>query len=69
MGALIVWLVVLSSVLSGEAVGIAVGLIILLLFNGMDALLTLHMAKMGYTLEKNRGLRKNSVNAVEAIGI
>lgn len=52
-GAVVVWMVVLSLVLSGERGGAAIGVVLLLIVNGMDGLLTLHMAKKGYGLDSS----------------
>ena len=57
LGGLAIWLLALSMILGGEADGIAVGVILLIFFNGMDALLTLHMAKKGYILVKQQPQR------------
>ena len=51
LGALMVWLIVIVLVADG-AVG--TGLIFLIFCNGIDALLTLHMARKGYILEKHQ---------------
>ena len=50
VGSILVWGVVVSSLLSNEP-GALIGAIILLIFyNGLDGLITLHMAKKGYML-------------------
>ena len=51
MGALMVWTIVLALFAEG-AVG--TGIFFLVLCNGIDALLTLHMARKGYILEKHQ---------------
>jgi hypothetical protein len=55
-GSLLVWAYALIMIATGQAETIAVGVVLLLMFNGMDALMTLHMAKKGYGLEKNQPL-------------
>ena len=60
LGGVIIWLLALSMMLGDEAGGGAVGVIVLLLFNGMDALLTLHMAKKGYILRDKQPQRSRT---------
>jgi predicted Zn finger-like uncharacterized protein len=48
VGSLVVWFLVLSFLISGQAEGIVSAAILLLFYNGLDALLTYHMAKKGY---------------------
>jgi hypothetical protein len=48
IGSLIVWAVVISLILSGERANQITGVIFLVLYNGFDGILTLHMAKKGY---------------------
>lgn len=55
-GSLIVWIFALTMISTVQAEGIVAGVFLLLVFNGMDALLTLHMAKKGYGLEKKQPL-------------
>lgn len=55
-GSLLVWGLALTMISAGQLETIAVGMFLLLVFNGMDALLTLHMAKKGYGLEKKQPL-------------
>ncbi len=50
-GSLMVWSIAVVLMASGE---IATGAFLLLVCNGMDALLTRHMARKGYILEKHR---------------
>ena len=50
-GSLIVWTMVILLLAAGE---IGTGVFLLLLCNGMDALLTRHMARKGYILEKHQ---------------
>ena len=50
-GSLMVWSIVVMLAASGD---FATGIFLLLLCNGMDALLTLHMARKGYILENPR---------------
>lgn len=54
LGGLAIWMLALSMILGGEADSTAVGVILLIFFNGMDALLTLHMAKKGYILMRKQ---------------
>jgi predicted Zn finger-like uncharacterized protein len=54
LGSLVVWLIVLVSLTSGDSGSLGVGVFLLLFFNGFDALLTYHMAKKGYSLENKR---------------
>jgi hypothetical protein len=49
-GSLIIWVYALASILSGQREALFVAVFVLLLFNGVDALLTYHMAKKGYML-------------------
>jgi hypothetical protein len=55
-GSLLVWGFVLIMISTGQMETIAVGVFLLLVINGMDALLTLHMAKKGYGLGKRQPL-------------
>lgn len=57
LGSVIVWFVVLGLLITGDPEQVAIGLIILLLVNGADSLLTLHMAKKGYSIEKQQPQR------------
>ncbi|NNG01844.1 MAG: hypothetical protein HKM93_20830 [Desulfobacteraceae bacterium] len=57
LGSFFVWLFVLVLFLSGRVEDIGIGIFILLIFNGMDALLTRHMARKGYILEKKQPQR------------
>jgi len=50
MGSLVIWAYALLSILSGQHEALFVAVFVLLLFNGVDALLTYHMAKKGYML-------------------
>jgi predicted Zn finger-like uncharacterized protein len=54
LSACFIWLLVLSSLLSGLAEDLIAGAMILTLFNGMDCLLTYYMAQKGCSLEKNQ---------------
>lgn len=54
LSACFIWLLVLSSLLSGLAEDLIAGAMILVLFNGMDCLLTYYMAGKGYSLEKKQ---------------
>lgn len=53
IGSLVVWVIVLSFIVSGESGGLAIAVMLLLFYNGMDGLLTLHMAKKGYSLDSH----------------
>lgn len=55
IGSFIIWITALGFFFSGRSEDIIFGFFLLLIFNGMDALLTLHMAKKGYALEKEHG--------------
>jgi predicted Zn finger-like uncharacterized protein len=50
LGSLVVWLFIISLVMTGGQVNLILALLILLFYNGFDALLTHHMAKKGYIL-------------------
>jgi len=54
LSACFIWLLVLSCLLSGFAEDLVAGAMILVLFNGMDCLLTYYMAGKGYSLEKKQ---------------
>jgi predicted Zn finger-like uncharacterized protein len=54
LSACFIWLLVLSSLLSGLAEDLVAGAMILVLFNGMDCLLAYYMAGKGSSLEKKR---------------
>ena len=54
IGSLIVLGVACSLLLSGKTEDLIIGVVILLFYNGMDGLLTLHMGKKGYSLEKGQ---------------
>ncbi|MDA8141638.1 MAG: zinc-ribbon domain-containing protein [Desulfobacteraceae bacterium] len=58
IGALFVWLFALTSLATGELENMVVGIVLLLFVNGLDALLTLHMAKKGYALETRHAASK-----------
>ena len=51
IGSLIVWGIILSLLLTGEENGLIVALFLLVIYNGVDGVLTYHMAKKGYALE------------------
>jgi hypothetical protein len=51
IGALMVWFIVIALFADGA---IATGVFFLVFCNGLDALLTLHMARKGYILEKHQ---------------
>jgi len=52
MGSIILWMAVIVSLLPGEAQNFYGFAIILLIYNGVDGMLTHHMAKKGYMLAK-----------------
>ena len=51
MGSLIVWGIIVSLMLTGERNGLFSALFLLMIYNGVDGLVTYHMAKKGYALE------------------
>jgi predicted amidophosphoribosyltransferase len=52
--ALLVWLFAANLLLSNDPVGLGIAITLLLIYNGFDSLLTLHMAKKGHSLEKKQ---------------
>jgi predicted Zn finger-like uncharacterized protein len=66
IGALFAWIIVVSLFVGGGTENYLIGAVMLVLVNGLDALLTLHMAKKGYALEdgqllnSTRGSRRTS---------
>ena len=52
LGSLFIWLIFLGLLLSGLAEDLIIGLFLLVFYNGADSLLTFHMARKGYILEK-----------------
>jgi predicted Zn finger-like uncharacterized protein len=54
LGSLVVWGICMALLLSDQTSDRTVALVILVFYNGMDGLLSLHMAKKGYSLEKSR---------------
>lgn len=54
LGALFVWSIVAILLLSNEPAGIGMAIFLLLIYNGFDSLLTLHMAKKGHSVEKKQ---------------
>jgi hypothetical protein len=54
LGSLFVWLLVLSMVLDGGSENLVVAGVILVFYNGVDALLTRHMARKGSMLETSQ---------------
>ena len=54
LGSVLVWIFVASSLLSNSPEGLTMAIVILLFFNGLDSLVTLHMAKKGHSLEKKQ---------------
>jgi hypothetical protein len=53
-GSIIVWIIVLTSIFKGGEAGFGIGIILLLFYNGLDGLLTFHMAKKGYMLAEKK---------------
>lgn len=68
MGALVMWSLALGLFASGLPENIIFGVLLLLLANGLDALLTLHMGKKGYALEKNQSMGYIEENARATVG-
>jgi len=54
LGSLMVWVLCMILLLSNDPSDLSMGLVILLIYNGMDCLLSRHMAKKGYSLEKSQ---------------
>ncbi|MEJ2660847.1 MAG: hypothetical protein P8Z73_09010 [Desulfobacteraceae bacterium] len=54
LGSLMVWVLCMILLLSNDPSDLSMGLVILLIYNGMDSLLSRHMAKKGYSLEKSQ---------------
>jgi hypothetical protein len=52
LGSLFIWLIFLGLLLSGLAEDLIIGLFLLVFYNGADSLLTFHMARKGYILER-----------------
>jgi predicted Zn finger-like uncharacterized protein len=52
LGSLLIWVFCIILLLSSDPSALSMGLAILLVYNGMDCLLSLHMARKGYSLEK-----------------
>ena len=50
LGSVVVWSVVIFSVLHADQASLVVALVILVIYNGFDGLLTRHMAQKGYML-------------------
>jgi len=50
LGAILVWMIVISSLIAGGVENIVTAAVLLLMFNGLDGMLTYHMAKKGYML-------------------
>ncbi len=50
IGSVIIWLIIITTLLAGEDGGVAFAITLLVLYNGLDGLLTYHMAKKGYML-------------------
>lgn len=54
LGSLLAWGFMATLIMSEDPADLAVGIVFLLFYHGMDGLLTLHMAKKGYSLEKSQ---------------
>jgi hypothetical protein len=54
LGSLSIWVFCMILLLSSDPGALSIGLAILLVYNGMDCLLSLHMGRKGYILEKSR---------------
>jgi len=54
LGSLLIWVFCMILLLSSDPGALSMGLAILLVYNGMDCLLSLHMGRKGYILEKSR---------------
>jgi predicted Zn finger-like uncharacterized protein len=54
LGSILIVAVCLNLLLSNKQEDLIIGLVILLIYNGMDSLLSRHMAKKGYSLEKSQ---------------
>jgi hypothetical protein len=54
LGSLVIWLIVFTFLMSGQIDGVIPGLFLLLVYNGVDSILTYFMAQKGYSLEKHR---------------
>ena len=52
LGSMLIWVFCMILILSNDPSALSMGLAILLVYNGMDCLLSLHMARKGYSLEK-----------------
>jgi predicted Zn finger-like uncharacterized protein len=50
IGSLFVWLIVITSLLAGGEGSLEIAIFLLVIYNGLDGLLTFHMAKKGYML-------------------
>lgn len=54
LGSLLVWGIGVGLLLSNDPAGLGVAIVLLLIYNGFDSLLTLHMAKKGHSLESKQ---------------
>ena len=50
VGSVLVWLLVISLLFAGEPEGLTLAAVVVTFYNGLDGLLTFHMAKKGYAL-------------------
>ena len=63
LGAILVWMFVISSLLAGGAENFIVAAVILVFFNGLDGVLTCHMAQKGYMLADPHPVALNQMPA------
>jgi hypothetical protein len=54
LGSLLIWGIIAAMFFLDDPANLVIGLVFLLFYHGMDGLLTLHMAKKGYSLEKRQ---------------
>jgi len=54
LGSLLIWGIIAAMYFLDDPANLVMGLVFLLFYNGLDGLLTLHMAKKGYSLEKTQ---------------
>lgn len=50
IGSVLVWILVISLLFAGEPEGLILAAVVITFYNGLDGLLTFHMAKKGYAL-------------------
>lgn len=51
IGSVIIWIFIISLLLTGKEAGLFLAVFLLFIYNGMDGVLTYHMAKKGYAVE------------------